>query len=226
MSKLAAIIVTAPPEGLRPDGGAFVRIDGRESVLRAMEMFTNREGIVQTQLVIDSAEAEEIKRKVGSHLMFMGIKLTSAGATWFEQLAEAAKKLPDDATHVIVHDGARPAVPYTDLDTLIEKSAKHPAVALALPIAGQVLTFDAIPGPAEATSRKIAQLLSPIVYDRATFKRVCEQMKQPNPLHVIEGSPLNVRCGSSEASLVKAMIGLLPKPKMKAPSSPFEEAQW
>ena len=27
-------------------------------------------------------------------------------------------------------------------------------------------------------------------------------------------------------TLVKAMINLLPKPKVKPPSSPFEEAQW
>jgi 2-C-methyl-D-erythritol 4-phosphate cytidylyltransferase len=226
MSKFAAIIVTAAPEGLPNDGAALTRIDGRESVLRAMEMFTNREGIVQTLLVINAAEAEEIKRKIGSHLMFMGIKLVQGGATWFEQLADAQKRLSDDATHVIVHDGARPAVPYTDLDTLSDKAPKHPAVGLALPVSGQVLRFDTIPGPAEQTTQKIAQLLSPIVYDRATFKHVCEQKKQPNPLHLIEGSPLNVRCGTSEASLVKAMIGLLPKPKMKAPSSPFEEAQW
>ena len=42
----------------------------------------------------------------------------------------------------------------------------------------------------------------------------------------IEGSPLNVRCGQASPGLLKAMIGLLPKPKVKAPSSPFEEAQW
>ena len=31
-------------------------------------------------------------------------------------------------------------------------------------------------------------------------------------------------CG--ETSFIKAMINMLPKPKIKAPSSPFEEAQW
>jgi hypothetical protein len=32
--------------------------------------------------------------------------------------------------------------------------------------------------------------------------------------------------GGGDAGLVKQMISMLPKPKVKAPSSPFEEAQW
>jgi len=32
--------------------------------------------------------------------------------------------------------------------------------------------------------------------------------------------------GPGDASLVRAMLNLLPKPKIKGPSNPFEEAQW
>jgi hypothetical protein len=43
----------------------------------------------------------------------------------------------------------------------------------------------------------------------------------------IKGSGLNVRVGGAhDASLVNAMLKLLPKPKIKGPTSPFEEAQW
>ncbi|MBC7784352.1 MAG: hypothetical protein H7144_10980, partial [Burkholderiales bacterium] len=55
MSDLAIIILTAPPDGLKNDGAAFIKIDGRESIVRAMELFANREGIVQTMIVIDKA---------------------------------------------------------------------------------------------------------------------------------------------------------------------------
>jgi hypothetical protein len=44
---------------------------------------------------------------------------------------------------------------------------------------------------------------------------------------LLKGSPLNVRVsGGGDAGLVKNMINMLPKPKAKPLSSPFEEAQW
>ena len=44
---------------------------------------------------------------------------------------------------------------------------------------------------------------------------------------LVKGSPLNVRVnGGQDASFVKTMLGMLPKPKLRPASSPFEEAQW
>jgi len=46
-------------------------------------------------------------------------------------------------------------------------------------------------------------------------------------LHLLKGSGLNIRAGGAgDASLVKAMLNLLPKAKVKGPTNPFEEAQW
>jgi hypothetical protein len=64
------------------------------------------------------------------------------------------------------------------------------------------------------------------LYDRKAFATLIAEKKEPSPLTLIEGSPLNLRVGDASAGTVKAMIGLLPKPKVKAPSNPFEEAQW
>ena len=45
-------------------------------------------------------------------------------------------------------------------------------------------------------------------------------------LFLLKASPLNVRVTSADAGTVNALIKILPKPKVKPPSSPFEEAQW
>ena len=225
MSDVAVVILTAPPESTEP-AGAMVKVDGRESVLRCMELFTNREGVVQTMVVIDRSQAEDVKRKIGSHLMFMGIKLVSSGATWSEQLADAQKALKPEARHVLVHDGARPAVSYIDLDSLFDIAGKHPAVSLATPIKGTLVNASVVPGIGKPADVKIAKLLSPMIFTREGFDALVSSKKLPDPIHLIEGSGLNVRCGTADAVVVKAMIGLLPKPKTKAASSPFEEAEW
>ena len=223
MKKIGAILVTANPSLGRRDDGAMVKVDGREAALRAIELVTNRDPIVQTILVVDSAAADEIKRKIGSHLMFMGTKLAVTDGGWYAQLKAGAAKLADDVTHVLVHDAARPAVPYPDLEALISSDA--PATALALPLRGTLVRAAAVPGLGSVDFIQAAILLAPRLYDRSTFESVCATGAEPSPLSLIEGSPLNVRCGDVPAAVVKAMVQLLPKPKV-APTNPFEEAQW
>ena len=59
-----------------------------------------------------------------------------------DQIAAAGEKLCADATHVIVHDAARPAVPYSDIDALMEAAEKHDAVALAAPLPTTLVEVD------------------------------------------------------------------------------------
>ncbi len=54
-----------------------------------------------------------------------------------------------------------------------------------------------------------------------------KQEPHASELTLLKGSPLNVRCaGNGDASYMKSLLNHLPKPKVKSPLSPFEEAQW
>jgi 2-C-methyl-D-erythritol 4-phosphate cytidylyltransferase len=73
------------------------------------------------------------------------------------------------------------------------------------------------------------QLLTPQAFSIAALKAIATGKKEPHAsqFKLIKGSPLNVRVGGpGDAHMVKTMINMLPKPKMKGPSNPFEEAQW
>lgn len=225
MSDLAVVILTAPPTVDDPPG-ALIKVDGRESVLRCMEMFSNREGVLKTLVVIDPKQADEVKRKLSSHLMFMGIKLVTGGDTWWSQLAEAQKALPPEIKHVLVHDGARPVVPYTDLDAILGMKGKKEVIALACRSPGPVFKADQLPGTGWTQDQSVVSLLTPVLFTRQGLDRAVADGRFPSPVDLIEGSRLNVRVGTVDASFAKAMLGLLPKPKVKAPTNPFEEAQW
>jgi 2-C-methyl-D-erythritol 4-phosphate cytidylyltransferase len=211
-------------------GGAYVKIDGREALLRSVELFLNRDNIKQIQLVVLPEELEEAKRRHGGHLGFSGVKLLSAGPRWMDQLAAAAPALSAEATHVIVHDAARPAVPYSDIDALMEEAGSHPAVVLVAPIRSPLVEVDE-GGNAMAyhPASQFVHLLTPQAFTKERFLQVAQGKKEPHAseLRLLKGSPLNVRVsGSGDAGLVRAMIHMLPKPKLKGPTSPFEEAQW
>jgi 2-C-methyl-D-erythritol 4-phosphate cytidylyltransferase len=231
MANFSVIVLTAPPPGQATEaGGPFVKVDGRESLLRAVELFLNREPIKQIQLVFTADMLEEGKRKFGGHLSFSGVKVLSGGPKWIDQLAAANEKISPEATHVIVHDAARCAVAYSDIDAILGAAEKHPAVALATPVRTALAEVDE-GGNAIAwrAPKEFMHLLTPQVFTREKFNEIAQDKREPHAAEVtlLKGSPLNLRVGGAgDAGLVGAMLKMLPKPKLKPPSSPFEEAQW
>ena len=229
--EFSVLLLTAGPPGqLTEAGGAFVKIDGREALLRSVELFLNRDNIKQIQLAFDKDEMEEAKRKYGGHLSFSGVKLVASGPKWMDQIAAGAEKLSESATHVIIHDAARPAVSYGDIDCVTEVAAKHAIVALTAPLRASLVELDDGHNPvAVHASNRYVQLLTPQVFSREKFLAMAKSKQEPHAseIHLEKGTPLNVRVGGGgDATLVNQMIRMLPKPKLKAPSSPFEEAQW
>lgn len=231
MATFSVILLTAPPPGQASEaGGPFVKVDGRESLLRAVELFLNRDNIKQVQLVFTPDMLEEGKRKYGGHLSFSGVKVLSAGPKWIDQMAAAAEKLSPESTHVVIHDAARPAVAYSDIEALLDAAEKHSAVALATPARTTLAEVDE-GGNAIAwhPPHRFMHLLTPQAFSKEKFLELTKARREPHAaeMTLLKGSPLNLRVGGSgDAGLVGAMLKMLPKPKVKPPSSPFEEAQW
>jgi 2-C-methyl-D-erythritol 4-phosphate cytidylyltransferase len=232
MANFSVLLLTAPPAGGAAEaGGPFVKIDGRESLLKTVELFLNRDNIKQIQIVFLPENLEEAKRKYAPHLSFSGVKVLSGGPRWIDQIAAAAGKIAPEATHVVVHDSARPAVAYADIDALLDIAEKNDAVTLAAASRTQLIEVDEGGNPlAIHPPSRYVQLLTPQVFSKATFEKMAstKQELHPSQLKILKGSPLNIRAGGGEAGpgLIKAMLNLLPKPKIKGPTSPFEEAQW
>lgn len=231
MAVFSVLVMTAAPPGLAGEaGGAYVKIDGREALLRSVELFLNRENVKQIQLAVVPDMLEEAKRKFGAHLGFSGVKLISGGPRWIDQIKAAGDKIAPDATHIIVHDAARPAVAFSDIDALLEAAEKSEAVTLASPLRTPLVELDEGGGPVGYhLPASFMHLLTPQAYSKAKFAEMASGGKElhPSQVKLLKGSPLNVRLGGSgDATLVKAMLHMLPKPKIKPPSSPFEEAQW
>ncbi len=226
----SVLLLTVAPPGQSEANGAFVKIDGRESLLRAVELFLNRDNIKQIQICFTPEALEESKRKYGGHLGFSGVKVIVGGPKWSDQLLAGVEKLSPEASHVIVHDAARPAVAYSDIDELMDQAAAHDAATLTAPLRASLLELDE-GGAAMATHApsQFVQQLMPQAFAKAKFVEIAKSKQEPHAslFTLAKGSPLNIRVGTSaDAGLVKTMIQMLPKPKIKAASSPFEEAQW
>ena len=231
MAVFSVLLVTAPPPGMTAEtGGASVKIDGREALLRSVELFLNRDNVKQVQIVFLPDEIEEARRKHGGHFGFSGVKVVSGGPRWMDQLIAGAAKLEPAATHVLVHDAARPAVSYVDIDAIMEAAEQHAVISLATPCRGTLVEVDEGGGAmAFQSPSRFMQILTPQVFAKAKFEEMVTTRHEPHASQftLLKGSPLNIRLsGAGDAALARAMMGMLPKPKAKPLSSPFEEAQW
>jgi 2-C-methyl-D-erythritol 4-phosphate cytidylyltransferase len=231
MASFSVVVVTAVPTQMGAEGaGSMVKVDGRECVLRAVDLFVNRDGVKQIHLFIGDDQFEEAKRKFGGHLSFSGAKLFSAGRGWADQIAAAAEKISDECTHVIVHDAARPAIAFSDLEALMAEAEKHPAVMMTTPVKGGLVETDESGKPAAlASGARFQQVMTPWAFRKDKFLEMAKNRHEPvaGDWRLMRSSPLNIRVtNASEAMLAKQMIAMLPKPKMRALDNPFEEAQW
>jgi 2-C-methyl-D-erythritol 4-phosphate cytidylyltransferase len=229
MNTYAAILVTAPPPG-QSESGAQLKVDGKECILRATELFVSRDGVKQTLVTFDSAEQDKVKQKYGGHFAFAGVKLAFATGKWIDHLAAAADKLDASVTHVLIHDGARCCVPYTDLEalTLAAEKAKGP-VALALPVRGQLIELDESGTPVgNADAARYHILITPMVLPRDEFLAMVKTRREPHAskLTLVKASPLNLRMNTpADERQIKSTLATLPKP-VKLNDGPFGEAQW
>src|ERR1700722_1615235 len=173
-ANFSAVVLTAAPPGHSSDGGGpFMKLDGREAVLRSVELFLNRPNIPQIMLVVSSENEEEVKRKYGGNLGFMGVKLVVGGKKWQEQISAAAPKISAEATQVLIHDAARPLTPYGDIDALLEAAVKHAAVVLATPVRSSLLEVDQ--GGAPVALRPPGEFMlmqSPLAMSHARFNEL------------------------------------------------------
>jgi 2-C-methyl-D-erythritol 4-phosphate cytidylyltransferase len=230
MAVFSVLVLTAPPPAQASEGGGpYVKIDGREALLRSVELFLNRDNVKQIQLVVDPDDMDEAKRKYGAHLGFSGVKLIAGGPRWMDQIAAAGKTIAADCTHVIVHDAARVAVPFSDIDAVMECAEQSAVVMLVAPMRSMVVELDEGGEPlAYHPPSRFMHLLTPQAFSKEKFQQMAGG-KEPHASEakLVKGSPLNLRIGGSgEERIAKAMINMLPKPKVRPPSSPFEEAQW
>jgi 2-C-methyl-D-erythritol 4-phosphate cytidylyltransferase len=100
-------------------------------------MFTNNDA-VSTVIVAGPAEAqafEQFKLRHADKLAILGVKLVKGGLDHRWQTVKAAlDAIPEGATHIAVHDAARPCTPPELLDRLFDAVQKHPAVIPAVEV--------------------------------------------------------------------------------------------
>lgn len=110
-------------------------LGGRPVLLRTVEAFTKRDEVVAIVVAAPPDDLEGFRARFGPALGFNGAKIVEGGRTerW-ESIQRAMHALPDDITHIAVHDGARPSIGTEVLDRIFAAAEVAPAVIPGIPV--------------------------------------------------------------------------------------------
>lgn len=104
-------------------------LGGKPVFMHAVELFRKRKDVGCVILAVSPDCLEDFRFRWGDKLGFMGVQLVAGGQTerW-ETVAKALGAVDEDATHVAVHDAARPLTSDTLIDRVFSAASRHRAV--------------------------------------------------------------------------------------------------
>lgn len=239
MNKFAVIVLAAGRSSRFSDAHykkPFAMLDGRAVWLHSVERFVEREDVCQTIVVVAPEDREEFQRKFGANLAFMSVSLCEGGAERSDSVRAALAKVGDEATHVAVHDAARPCFTSKEVDRVFAKAAETGAAVLATPVTATLKRVaDGVVTGAESreglwaaqTPQVFAKELLLRAYDEGAGVTATDDAqlveRLGEPVAVVEGSPNNLKITTKDdLALAAAILAARPAPKPKG-GHPFAD---
>ncbi len=156
-----AVIIPAAGASSRysASGGVRNKIDedlgGRPVLHRTVELFTNLDPVTSIIVAGPADSFDEFVLRHGDKLGLLGVKVCKGGRTHrWETVQNALALVPDDATHIAVHDAARPCVSPELVERMLAASEKHKAVIPGVDVPDTIKRI----APGEARQKEIDPL--------------------------------------------------------------------
>ncbi|MCH7601263.1 MAG: 2-C-methyl-D-erythritol 4-phosphate cytidylyltransferase [Planctomycetes bacterium] len=104
-------------------------IGGRPMLIRTVEIFSKRDEVDRIIVAGPPDDMDRFRERFGATLGFLGAVVVEGGrADRWETVRNALVAVPENATHIAVHDAARPGTDKALLDRIFEAAQSQPAV--------------------------------------------------------------------------------------------------
>lgn len=216
----------------------FAPLDNRAVWLHSAERFLNRDDVCQVILVVAPEDREYLNFKFAANISILGIQVVEGGAERADSIESALARVNPEATHVCIHDAARPCLANEWIDRVFEAAEKSGAAILAIPVASTLKRVGSNHTIEETVPRdNLWEAQTPQVFRRellleAYAKRAGFQATDDaqlvervgHPVTVVTGSPINIKVTTQEdLRLATQALKALPKPKLAGPAHPFAD---
>ncbi|MCA9061770.1 MAG: 2-C-methyl-D-erythritol 4-phosphate cytidylyltransferase [Planctomycetaceae bacterium] len=204
----------------------FVELKGRPVWIRTVEHFLKRNDVLETVLVIAPDDMEWFRSTYSANLAFMDVRLVKGGTCRAASVLNGLQALESDATHVAVHDAARPLLTQQWIDSVFAAATEHGAAVPGLRISSTVKRVNSA-GIIEKTVDRtnLVQAQTPQVFERQLLLKAydfCTSLPDATdeasmveqlgvPVHVVDGWAANIKLTTSEdLRIAEKLLDVLP----------------
>lgn len=160
-----------------------VDLEGKPVFLRALQLFADRKEVGQIILAVDPDRVDDFRQRWGDQIGFRGAQLIAGGTIerW-ETVRNALAVVPEDCTHVAIHDAARPVASAAMIDRVFAAAQKVAAVIPGIPISSTVRRV----GETETIRSEdpMDAILGDAGKDESTLSRIIETVDRRNLIEV------------------------------------------
>ncbi len=237
-----SVIIPAAGSSSRFGGNVkkpFAQIENRAVFLRTLELFINREDVIQTILAVSPDDYDTVKSKFGANLGFMAVTLVKGGKERWQTVKNALGEISEDAEYVAIHDAVRPCLTQEKITEIFNAAKQNGAAILASPLndtlkkvkdgliiektvdrknlycaqTPQVFKKDLI---IDAYNKLSTESASEITDDAQVAELAGYSVK------IVESDATNIKITRQEdLKIAQAILKSLPKPKGKGPVGPW-----
>lgn len=243
MSRFALILPAAGQSSRFGDARRkkpFIELKGRPIWVRSVEVFANRDDVVQTLIVIAPEDIDFFKEKFQANLAFMSIEIVPGGHQRADSVKNALARVKADIDFVAVHDAARPLVVKPWIDKIFAAAEKSGAAIPAVPISSTIKRVEngriveTVPRTglwAAQTPQVFRRQLLLDAYARWDGSEATDEAqlveRLGHPITVVEGSPLNVKITTQEDfRMAESLLSALPQEKPLRALHPFADERF
>lgn len=215
----------------------FAELKGRAVWLRSVDLFVNREDVVQTILCIADDDLDWFKETFRADLAFRNIDIVSGGAERADSVENALATVRADIDFVAVHDAARPLLAEAWITSVFAAAEKHSAVIPAIRTASTVKRVRGNEIVETVPREELWQAQTPQVFRKDLLMKAFKQRAGFNatdeaqlverlgqPVHVVEGSPMNFKITTADDfRMAEAVLDALPKLRGLRAIHPFAD---
>lgn len=216
----------------------FQELKGRPVWLRAAELFSNRDDVLQVLVVVSPDDLDWFKEKYAANMAFMNVEVIPGGAERSDSVLNALKKVSPEAEFVAVHDAARPLVVAEWIDEVFKAAVQTGAAILATQVTSTLKRMGQGDQVQETVSRDgLWQAQTPQVarkdwllaaYDKRGSLQPTDEaqlLEQAGyPVRIVPGSPINFKITTpDDFRLAEVALDALPKPKLLRALHPFAD---
>jgi len=215
----------------------FIELKGRPVWVRAVEVFTNRDDVAQTLIVVSPEDMDFFKEKFQPNLAFMAVEIVAGGQQRADSVKNALARVKADIDFVAVHDAARPLISKLWIDRIFAAAEQSGAAIPATPISSTIKRVEngriveTVPRDklwAAQTPQVFRRQLLLDAYARWDGSEATDEAnlveRIGHPVTIVEGSPLNIKITTQEDfKMAEALLGALPQEKSLRSLHPFAD---